>query len=291
MSKHPLSALGRALQSAVVGSALVLAAVPGANAATYDVSARFYDGGIQGQTLFNGSFDWNGTTVSNFHGLLSTSMWAWDGSLGTFKNKKGGTMPTTYLDLVNNCTSSGCTGYANGDPAWLNLGYQLAADYSDPSYVTVTTFRINSTDAVAGGGYDVWGTDPVTDPNNVTAFGYNDQNARNNNAFFTLVFDRNDPTNTSVTFDDIVYADMTRFGMMGPMVTGWKGMTGHIDHGAGAGSMGGYPTSLVITAVPEPETYAMFLAGLGMIGFIARRRRASQAAYSRTVAPSAHPFF
>lgn len=32
-----------------------------------------------------------------------------------------------------------------------------------------------------------------------------------------------------------------------------------------------------VTAVPEPETYAMMLAGLGMMGFIARRRRAAKA--------------
>mgnify|MGYP000858841330 CR=1 FL=1 len=29
----------------------------------------------------------------------------------------------------------------------------------------------------------------------------------------------------------------------------------------------------VVTAVPEPETYAMLLAGLGLIGFIAGRRK------------------
>lgn len=28
-----------------------------------------------------------------------------------------------------------------------------------------------------------------------------------------------------------------------------------------------------VSAVPEPETYAMLLAGLGMIGFMARRRK------------------
>jgi len=32
-------------------------------------------------------------------------------------------------------------------------------------------------------------------------------------------------------------------------------------------------TALPPTAIPEPETYAMILAGLGMLGFIARRRR------------------
>jgi PEP-CTERM motif len=31
----------------------------------------------------------------------------------------------------------------------------------------------------------------------------------------------------------------------------------------------------LITAVPEPETYAMMLAGLGMLGFLARRKKAA----------------
>jgi len=33
----------------------------------------------------------------------------------------------------------------------------------------------------------------------------------------------------------------------------------------------------LITGVPEPETYAMFMAGLGLMGFIARRRKNGQA--------------
>ncbi|MCE7915537.1 MAG: PEP-CTERM sorting domain-containing protein [Nitrosomonas sp. PRO4] len=28
----------------------------------------------------------------------------------------------------------------------------------------------------------------------------------------------------------------------------------------------------MISSIPEPQTYAMFLAGLGLLGFIARRR-------------------
>ncbi|MEQ1600453.1 MAG: DUF839 domain-containing protein [Methylophilaceae bacterium] len=36
---------------------------------------------------------------------------------------------------------------------------------------------------------------------------------------------------------------------------------------------GGNDLTMSITAVPEPETYAMLLAGLGLMGFIARRRK------------------
>jgi len=33
--------------------------------------------------------------------------------------------------------------------------------------------------------------------------------------------------------------------------------------------------NVTVTAVPEPETYAMLLAGLGLLGFMARRRKES----------------
>lgn len=43
--------------------------------------------------------------------------------------------------------------------------------------------------------------------------------------------------------------------------------------GSTNGQWGGYYNGTIsVTAVPEPETYAMLLAGLGVVGFAARRR-------------------
>lgn len=41
------------------------------------------------------------------------------------------------------------------------------------------------------------------------------------------------------------------------------------------GHTSGWPYELTVSAVPESETYAMLLAGLGTLGWLARRRRAA----------------
>ena len=43
---------------------------------------------------------------------------------------------------------------------------------------------------------------------------------------------------------------------------------------ATSGNSGAVLDNVSVMAVPEPETYAMLLAGLGLMGFIARRRKA-----------------
>jgi len=40
-----------------------------------------------------------------------------------------------------------------------------------------------------------------------------------------------------------------------------------------AGTGASYGGNVVLTPIPEPETYALMLAGLGVVGFVAARRR------------------
>jgi PEP-CTERM motif-containing protein len=63
-----------------------------------------------------------------------------------------------------------------------------------------------------------------------------------------------------------------------PLTTG-SDYSIHIDGVTLAGSeTATYSGTMAVSAIPEPETYAMMLAGLGLMGFIARRRKQNDAA-------------
>ncbi len=91
---------------------------------------------------------------------------------------------------------------------------------------------------------------------------------------------------------DFDITDFSLFNADGKLVSGVSLSTGTLDEwtlstgvlaagsyylqvdGSVLGSAGGkYSADIALAPVPEPETYAMMLAGLGLLGFTARRRK------------------
>lgn len=68
--------------------------------------------------------------------------------------------------------------------------------------------------------------------------------------------------------------------LLADSITGWDSLTVSFNGlNAGLGTHFTFDSSgahLTITPVPEPETYAMLLAGLGLLGFVARRRKVAR---------------
>jgi hypothetical protein len=239
--------------SILIGSAfLLIAGVQPAQAAvtTYNVTETFLEPETQpNDSIFIGSFNFDNVTktVSNLHGILSESM-----------------------------TGSALQGYPNDDMTWLSLNHQLSAVYDATlGGLLVTTFLNSNTNTFstdpAFGGTDGWAPGSTTG----TYYGFPSKAtgiANPGNAYAMIFVNTTNPLAplTQGQIDKLAYADCAPGGMMGATC-----MTGTTVAGYGeTGTMSGYPVSQTITvAVPEPETYAMMMAGLGMIAFMARRRR------------------
>lgn len=222
-----------------------------AHTETYNVTLTFFEPDTQPRnTIFKGTFDFDEHThaVSNLQGMLSESM-----------------------------TGDPFNAGPNGDygMTWLNLTHQLsstAVTLGGVDGLLVTTFLNNNTNTFS----TMLGGDGWTPAAGIGVgglyYGFPGTNA--GNAYAMIFVPTADPTMAlaQTQIDKLAYADCAPGGMMGGTC-----MTGTTVAGYGSiGTMSGYPMSQVITAapVPEPETYAMLLAGLGLVGFAARRRKA-----------------
>lgn len=208
-----------------------------AHETTYKVFQQFHEPDTQPKdTLFIGTFDFNEHTgeVMNLKGRLSESM-------------------------------TGTTGHPGDDMTWLDLNYQLKSTRDDAlGGWFVTTFLNNDTKTFFGGTWK---------PEDGVASGgvYYDFPKANAGNAYAMIFVPDNPLTplTQAQIDKLAYADCAPGGMMGAAC-----MTGTTVAGYGAvGTMGGYPVLQTITAVPEPQTYAMLLAGLCLVGAVSRRRR------------------
>lgn len=237
------------MKKAILASAMLalVSGLPAAHASTniYNVTTTWYEPETQPyDSIFTGSFTYDDVskTVTNLYGVLSESMTG-DELTGT---------PMTWLTLSNQLVS------------WYDdaLAGTFAATFKNTD---TNTFWTGSGDGwspqagvATGGTYYGWPTAKtgIANPGNA----------------YALIFVPDNPLAplTQAQIDKLAYADCAPGGMMGSTCMTGTSVAGYGD----IGTMSGIPVSQTITAaVPEPETYAMFLAGLGLMGAIARRRK------------------
>lgn len=152
----------------------------------------------------------------------------------------------------------------SGNTTFRQLSHQLSSVYDAAlNGYLVTTFHQDSTDVFLGGGFAVGGK----------------KEYGNQNAYATIFVNVADPRAalSSAQIDKLAYADCTDGGLMG-MSSPKTCMTGWVDHTkvnlAGGTMQGTYPITQTITAaVPETETYALLLVGMGLVGMATRRRK------------------
>lgn len=238
------------MKKLILAASLLAAFGASAHEVTYNITTTWYEPQTQPRdTIFEGSFvyDEHSKTVTELKGLLSESMTDTDG------------MPKDADHMV-----------------WLSLNHQLESWYDATLGGTfAAVFKNNSTATFMG---DVWKPLDALAIGSVYA-GFPVKAANPGNAY-ALIFVPDDPTAalTQTQIDHLAYADCTPTApggmMMGGGMMGAVCMTGIAASVYGeVGTMDGYPLSQTITAVPEPGTYAMLLAGIGLMGLKLRRRQ------------------
>lgn len=229
----------------IASSLALLGSLPAqAHTETYNITLTFLEPDTQPRdTIFIGSFDYDphAKIVSGLQGVLSESM------------------------------TGDPIAYPNDNMTWLTLSNQLVSWYDASLGGTfAATFRNADTNTFwTGTGGDGWSPEAGIKAQGIY-YGYGSTGSNPGNAY-ALIFVPDDPLAalTQAQIDKLAYADCAPGGMMGAAC-----MTGTSIAGYGAvGTMSGYPVSQTITAaVPEPETWGMLLAGLGLVGYAARRR-------------------
>ncbi|MTV37153.1 PEP-CTERM sorting domain-containing protein [Duganella radicis] len=252
--------------SAVVAAAFALPA----SAAVIDLStlnavgsAQYVDGGLQLTQATDVSHPsgvagagWLTQSISTSQSFSTTFSFSLKGN---DSGKMADGIALAFQNIGNNVTGTG-----GGDVGYWNLGDQGAAAVGS----VILTWHTNdyglSTNGVVQGlkdaPFNLGAANYVTGSETVS------YNALTHELTMTGTFlDRS--TNTSYAVSDARIVNLSeKFG--GTMYVGFTGGTGGTDADQRI-------TAFSLTsAVPEPESYAMLLAGLGLVGCASRRRKA-----------------
>jgi PEP-CTERM motif len=167
------------------------------------------------------------------------------GTLGYIPNGYGG----LQWDNFGSTNSSGTpgTGYDTGSVSGLNTAFNLFG--SAASFSSATAFSLR----------DAFFTGAWNDGLQIHVVATGGSNTYTSD--FTV--DTSGPLNVFFNWSNINTVTFTSFGGIAH-----PGLNGGGTHFA----MDNLAINEVASAVPEPETYIMLLAGLGFIGFMARRR-------------------
>jgi hypothetical protein len=98
-------------------------------------------------------------------------------------------------------------------------------------------------------------------------------NQGNSSTFqFTFNYAAGGSTRSQITLDNLAGLQTFTFNQTGLSSVSWQNIAG--DNGWG--QFDNVNVGSIAAPVPEPETYALMLAGLGMVAWVARRRRLQQ---------------
>jgi hypothetical protein len=258
----------------------------GGTTATIDDSGLFSNSSAIGLSHFGLEYINHGTWSSNYTLRDST------GIIAT-ADQVGSTNPFGAVSFGATATAVSTSGSFGG---W---GYLSTVTTTAPGHLVYAVTITNNTGAEVSGALWGFGIDP--DQGIPGGFGFSTTNVINGVGLLSSVT-ATDSNGSWITLKDITaagaqlvqpYVDSVCCSPVDPlaMYTAAQpvGNYGFFDHSINlAFTLGkngvlkdqestvlGY--ELIMGAVPEPETYAMFMAGLGLMGFIARRRKNGQA--------------
>ena len=137
------------------------------------------------------------------------------------------------------------------------------ADASDGNVsVMARTYNTDGSGLMAQTGELLLHVSPVSDYHNGSRQGQNAVGRQRWGDYSSVTVDPDNPQN---------------FWVIGQYADNWNNAAGGHPGGSGGSNWGTWISEVTVAAVPEPETYAMLLAGLAIVGAMARRRQRSAA--------------